>query len=253
LSLFAMSSPDEKRPQRILSPGQVDAPQAVQQAPPVHLGERFRRMMQTPTRKGDAAPGQALGAGATGPGGKVSFVNLSSLLASAAASATSKTSARGKEPDESEQAKTFKSAEPSTRKSSVEPARAPVAGTSSSEWTSTGGEQTDAMMQNQARLNDRINATASRQRWPEELTSAIATLCHKASDQFTSWRVCVDLDQETLPQSELWLEASPQRLSLRFKTLSPLSFRLIFAHRDRLTALLKERLSSSRDVDIEIT
>jgi hypothetical protein len=242
-----MSSQDEKRPQRILSPSQVDAPQTVQQAAPVHLGERFRRMMQTPGRRSDSGSVAALGH----PNGKVSFVNLGSLLAS---TTVTKTASKGKEDDESAQQKASRAAtETSARSSNTGPVRAPVAASSSSQWTTAGEEHTDAMLQNQAQLTDRINATASRQRWPEELTSAIATLCHRAGDQFTSWRVCVDLDQETLPQSELWLEASPQRLSLRFKTLSPLSFRLIFAHRDRLVMMLKERLSSSRDVDIDIT
>jgi Type III secretion protein (HpaP) len=241
-----MSSQDEKRPQRILSPSQVDTPQPVQPAPPAHLGERFRRMMQTPARRTDGSAGPA----APGmPGGKVLFANLSSLLASAT---VTKTSARGKEDDESPQPKNLRSNETSARRSHTESARAPLAASSSSQW-SKGEEHTDTMLQNQAQLNDRIQAKASLQHWPEELTKAITTLCHRAGDQFTSWRVCVDLDQETLPQSELWLEASPQRLSLRFKTLSPLSFRLIFAHRDRLTLMLKEHLGSSRDVDIEIT
>ncbi len=245
-----MSSQDEKRPQRILSPSQVDAPQTVQQAPPVHLGERFRRMMQTPSRRADSGVGPNLGQ----VGAKVSFANLGSLLASAT---VTKTAVKGKEDEENPQQKASRAAtETSSRNSnpgSVN-AAAPIAPSSSSQWSTAGEEHTDAMLQNQAQQTDRINATASRQRWPEELTSAIATLCHRAGDQFTSWRVCVDLDQETLPQSELWLEASPQRLSLRFKTLSPLSFRLIFAHRDRLVMMLKERLtSSSRDVDIEIT
>jgi hypothetical protein len=242
-----MSSQDEKRPQRILSPSQVDTPEPVRPAPPAQLGERFRRMMQTPARRTDGSAGPSSPQGIVG--GKVLFANLNSLLASAS---ITKTNARGKEDDESTQPKNLRSNEASTRRSNTESAQAPVAASSSSQWTK-GEEHTDTMMQNQAHLNDRIQAKASLQHWPEELTKAITTLCHRAGDQFTSWRVCVDLDQETLPQSELWLEASPQRLSLRFKTLSPLSFRLIFAHRDRLALMLKERLGSSRDVDIEIT
>jgi Type III secretion protein (HpaP) len=91
------------------------------------------------------------------------------------------------------------------------------------------------------------------QRWPQEVADAAAMLCQRAGDQFTGWRVAIPIDPDALAETELWLEASPQRLLLRFRTLSAWSVRLISLHTERLLALLKQRIGSSRDIDVEIT
>jgi type III secretion control protein HpaP len=126
---------------------------------------------------------------------------------------------------------------------SVQPAGAPAAATS---WSWTLPEHNSHQ---EVPSLEEIKA----QRWPDDIAHAAETLCRRAGNQFTGWRVAVPVDPEALPETELWLEASPQRLLLRFRTLSAWSVRLICVHQERLLSLLRRRIGASREVELEIT
>ncbi len=233
-----MSNRDVKRPQRIWREQEVSAtPPTEPVRAPLPASERFSRLLQ-PTRAADAVaqaphartapkqPPAQPGAPAKRPAG---------------ASAKDEAEAKAAEADASGAGRAPAEPEPVNRR--IEQAAA-MHWSQAEPWYEAWRESL---------------ATAPRieglelQRWPQDVVSATALLCQRAGDQFTGWRVAVPLDPEALPETELWLEASPQRLSLRFRTLSAWSVRLILAHEERLLGLLRQRLGSSRVVDVEIT
>jgi hypothetical protein len=89
--------------------------------------------------------------------------------------------------------------------------------------------------------------------WDLDLAHRITRLCQKTSPSFQSWTVTVPLDATVLPDTELHMALSPQRLALRFQTLSPYSMALVTRHKDRLVALLSHAMPASREIDVELS
>jgi len=87
--------------------------------------------------------------------------------------------------------------------------------------------------------------------WDGELADRIALLCRRAPSGWSSWSVTVALDPAVLPQTDLRLTLSLQRLALCFHTHSVYSQGLIERHRERLDELLRKALPGERDIDIE--
>lgn len=90
-------------------------------------------------------------------------------------------------------------------------------------------------------------------RWTEDTAQKIATLCNRADASFAYWSVTLPMDPQALPETDLVLSLSPYGLSLRFRTQSALSSRLIDAHKPRLRALLGRTRGLPQDIDIEVT
>jgi hypothetical protein len=230
-----MSDRELKRPQRILSAEQVGPTAPAQPPRPTALAaDRFGRLL-IPTRASEAT----------------ALLRSPAHPASAPASAASKRAAnaqRRSEPqaEPSEDAPhvgtTAKLVAERVERQVDEPL--PMSWSQAEKWHRSWRESAEPALPIEL---------AQAQRWPEDVAAAATLLCQRAGDQFTGWRIAVPLDSEALPETELWLEASPQRLSLRFQTLSSWSVRLICLHQERLVALLAQRLGPSREVDIEIT
>ena len=90
-------------------------------------------------------------------------------------------------------------------------------------------------------------------RWTEDTAQKVATLCSRADASFAHWSVTLPMDAQALPETDLVLSLSPHGLSLRFRTQSPVSSRLIGTHKPRLQALLARTRGLPRDIDIEVT
>ncbi len=90
-------------------------------------------------------------------------------------------------------------------------------------------------------------------RWTEDTAQKIATLCNRADASFAHWSVTLPMDAQALPETDLVLSLSPYGLSLRFRTQSALSSRLIDMHKPRLQALLARTRGLPQDIDIEVT
>jgi hypothetical protein len=220
-----VSDPEVKRPQRIWSAEELGVRPA---APPRPVrvstfNERFQRLLLS------YKPPESVGEG-------VSPRLQTSVTPSAGAP-------RAAAHEEESDAAPHASAAPAAKTPSIRPTGVRGASTSWS-W-----EAAEHHSHREVPSPEDIQA----QRWPDDIADAAATLCRRAADQFTGWRVAVPVDPEALPETELWLEASPQRLSLRFRTLSAWSVRLICLHQERLLSLLKKRLGGAREVDLEIT
>jgi hypothetical protein len=89
--------------------------------------------------------------------------------------------------------------------------------------------------------------------WDSELADRIATLCRRAPSSWSSWSVTVALDPAVLPQTELRMLLSLERLALRFHTHSIYSHALVERHRDRLADMLRKAMPGEREIDIETT
>ena len=89
--------------------------------------------------------------------------------------------------------------------------------------------------------------------WDVDLANRITALCQRAAPSFHAWSVTVPLDAAVLPDTELHLALSRERLGLRFQTLSPYSMALIERHQHRLVALLQRTLPGSREIDVELS
>jgi hypothetical protein len=87
--------------------------------------------------------------------------------------------------------------------------------------------------------------------WDGELADRIAMLCRRSPNGLSSWTLTVPLDPAVLPQTELQLALSIERLLLRFHTHSPYSQALVKRHRERLAELLVRALPFEREIDIE--
>jgi hypothetical protein len=238
-----MSNRDVKRPQRIWREQEVaPAPPVDPGRAPVPAHERFSRLLQTPRggesgasalfarsalKQPPSAPGNAPGNAPKRPSGS----STKEDPATDAAATSAPSSAAGVPVQ-------------------TEPVNRKVGQPSSMHWSQA--EPWHQAWRDSIAMAPRIEGLES-QHWPDDVVATTALLCQRAGDQFTGWRVAVPLDPEALPETELWLEASPQRLSLRFRTLSAWSVRLILAHQDRLVGLLRQRLGASRVVDVEIT
>lgn len=90
-------------------------------------------------------------------------------------------------------------------------------------------------------------------RWTEDTAQKIATLCNRADASFAHWSVTLPMDAQALPETDLVLSLSPYGLSLRFRTQSALSSRLIDTHKPRLQALLARTRGLPQDIAIEVT
>lgn len=90
-------------------------------------------------------------------------------------------------------------------------------------------------------------------RWTEDAAQKIATLCNRADASFAHWSVTLPMDPQALPETDLVLSLSPYGLSLRFRTQSALSSRLIDMHKPRLQALLGRTRGLPQDIAIEVT
>jgi Type III secretion protein (HpaP) len=239
-----MSNNDIKRPQRIWAPQELaPAPPAEPVQPPAKAAERFGRLLQS-SRAGDPAAtarGVARQAGA-----------LSSALSNALGMAAPKRAPVAPRKDNSDaSAHEAASADTApTEPRTTQAVHAKVTQPDAMSWSQA--EPWQQAWRESAAAMPQIEGVEA-QHWPQDVAATAITLCQRAGDQFTSWRVAVPLDPEALPETELWLEASPQRLSLRFRSLSAWSVRLILIHEERLVSLLKQRLGSSRDVDVDIT
>jgi hypothetical protein len=241
-----MSNNDVKRPQRIWAPQEISpsAPAEPVQ-PPVRAVERFGRLLQSP-RSGEA------GASSSARGGARAGVPTSSAWPTLPGTATPKRGPAAPRKDGSGTAEHEPQPDDSATSEprAFQPVHAKVVSSESMSW-SDAEPWREAWRQSAAAMPQLEGAEL--QQWPQDVAATAATLCQRAGDQFTSWRVAVPLDPDALPETELWLEASPQRLSLRFRSLSAWSVRLISLHEERLVSLLRQRLGSSRDVDVEIT
>jgi len=98
-----------------------------------------------------------------------------------------------------------------------------------------------------------INATEGLPAWLRETTQQIEWLCSRADPSFQTWAVTVPMDPVTLPETELALQLSHFSITLRFRTRSEHSARLVSRHRSHLLAMLEELpgLPSIIDIDLE--
>ncbi|ATS37426.1 MULTISPECIES: type III secretion system protein SctP [Xanthomonas] len=67
-----------------------------------------------------------------------------------------------------------------------------------------------------------------------------------------SWEAWLDIDQEVVAQTTLFLRLSPDQLSLRFNTSSPDAREVLWCGRQRLEAALASTLSSTLQISIEV-
>ncbi|XDF35972.1 type III secretion HpaP family protein [Paracidovorax avenae] len=95
-------------------------------------------------------------------------------------------------------------------------------------------------------------AAADAPAWLQDTVQRIAWLCAQADPAFQSWSVTVPMDPAVLPESEVALTLSPYAMSLRFRTRSSESARLISLHRDPLRAQLEALGPGQRGIDIDL-
>ncbi|MFD2301049.1 type III secretion HpaP family protein [Paracidovorax citrulli] len=95
-------------------------------------------------------------------------------------------------------------------------------------------------------------AAADAPAWLQDTVQRIAWLCAQADPAFQSWSVTVPMDPAVLPESEVALTLSPYAMSLRFRTRSCESARLISLHRDPLRAQLEALGPGQRGIDIDL-
>ncbi len=95
-------------------------------------------------------------------------------------------------------------------------------------------------------------ASADAPAWLQDTVQRIAWLCAQADPAFQSWSVTVPMDPAVLPESEVALTLSPYAMSLRFRTRSSESARLISLHRDPLRAQLEALGPGQRGIDIDL-
>ncbi|AVT01383.1 hypothetical protein C8242_02310 [Paracidovorax avenae] len=88
--------------------------------------------------------------------------------------------------------------------------------------------------------------------WLQDTVQRIEWLCAQADPAFQSWSVTVPMDPAVLPESEVALTLSPYAMSLRFRTQSSESARLISLHRDPLRAQLEALGPGQRGIDIDL-
>ncbi len=89
--------------------------------------------------------------------------------------------------------------------------------------------------------------------WSEQLAERVGELCRRADPAIQSWQVTVPLDPKVLPETQLHMALSPERLALRFQTQSTYSFGLVSNHEPHLVRLLRKALPFPRQVDVETT
>ncbi|MDA8522833.1 hypothetical protein M5C95_18870 [Acidovorax sp. NCPPB 4044] len=105
----------------------------------------------------------------------------------------------------------------------------------------------------QADAASRVNAAPEAPpAWLQDTVQRIAWLSAQADPAFQSWSVTVPMDPAVLPECELGLSLSPYAMSLRFRTGSSESARLISLHRDPLRAQLEALGPSPRGIDIDL-
>ncbi|WP_192884928.1 type III secretion HpaP family protein [Paracidovorax avenae] len=95
-------------------------------------------------------------------------------------------------------------------------------------------------------------AAADAPAWLHDTVQRIAWLCAQADPAFQSWSVTVPMDPAVLPESEVALTLSPYAMSLRFRTQSSESARLISLHRDPLRAQLEALGPGQRGIEIDL-
>jgi hypothetical protein len=87
--------------------------------------------------------------------------------------------------------------------------------------------------------------------WFKELAQGVGAMRHR-SRSFESWSIHLPMDPEVLPDTELRIRASLERMSLRFFTQSPESVRLISEHSPVLQRSLEDTLEMKGQIDIDL-
>ena len=111
----------------------------------------------------------------------------------------------------------------------------------------SGGQEAGSSQEGDGR------AAAGDDPFDDELVRCIVQLCVRGDPDMQAWNVTLPLSPHVLPQTQLHLRLSPERLSLRFQTGSPHSLRLMSRHQAALAARLQQALPLDREIDIELT
>jgi len=116
-----------------------------------------------------------------------------------------------------------------------------------------GEENSSSSTKAAARSTTAIEPTDGLPAWLHETAQQIEWLCSRADPSFQTWAVTVPMDPAALPETELALQLSHFSLTLRFRTHSEHSARLVSRHRGHLLALLEKlpALPSTIDIDLE--
>lgn len=87
----------------------------------------------------------------------------------------------------------------------------------------------------------------------DHIALRVAEFCNaKPVRSAGSWEAWLDIDQEVVAQTTLFLRLSPHQLSLRFNTSSPDAREVLWCGRQRLEAALTSTLSSTLQISIEV-
>jgi len=116
-----------------------------------------------------------------------------------------------------------------------------------------GEENSSSSAKAAVRRATAIEPTDGLPAWLQETTQQIEWLCSRADPSFQTWAVTMPMDPVTLPDTELALQLSHFSLTLRFRTDSEYSARMVSRHRGQLLALLEKlpALPSTIDIDLE--
>jgi len=85
----------------------------------------------------------------------------------------------------------------------------------------------------------------------ERLASRLADLCRRGAPTPDTWSIVLDMDPETLPQTELRIHASRDWIRLRFSTQSSRCVHLVSMHMDWLRCQLEKTLGMHQQVDVD--
>lgn len=88
--------------------------------------------------------------------------------------------------------------------------------------------------------------------WFKELAQGVGAMRRHSGRSFESWLIHLPMDPEVLPDTELRIRASLERMSLRFCTQSPKSVRLISEHSPVLQRSLEAILDMKGQIDIDL-
>ncbi|KLD76400.1 HRP-associated protein [Xanthomonas hyacinthi] len=87
----------------------------------------------------------------------------------------------------------------------------------------------------------------------QRVAAHVAAFCNAAPVRNSGlWEAQLDLREDVLPASRLWMQLSPGSLLLRFRCGTPLAQRLVCAGRQSLHAALQAVLQEHCDVEIEV-